>query len=256
MPRSPVCVFCGGLPLNREHLWPEWIRKRGLVSSRPVEQVQGQEAPASPQRREWRAPDATQRARIVCESCNGNWMSRLEGRAAPILTPLIEGHPRPLDVVEQAVIALWATKTAMTWEAISPHVRSVSPSEYEHVFKWQTPPTGWRVWIAAYTGSSWATVYFKHPLRLVLGHDKADKTPVRAEEVNGHLTTLGIQHLILQIFGTTVDGVGRAGRDHEAHFARALTSVWPARVPVYWPPDLTLTDSCLDALSNGLVSNA
>lgn len=251
-PRT-TCVFCGGGPLTKEHLWPEWLRKRGVLSKHPVQHIQGQEPPAEPWERSWSAPDATQGAEIVCKDCNTGWMSKLETASIPCLLPLMTGDRRPtLSVEEQSTIALWATKMAMVWQAIHPYVSGISDEDYAHVFKWRSPPPGWRIWIAAYGGSAWSTYCFEHPLRLRPAEvHKADPSPIRAEDVNGHLSTFGVRAFVFQVFGAQLADVRRPAGLHEARFSTYLRSVWPAEGFVNWPPDATLTDSTFAALADG-----
>lgn len=233
-------------------MWPKWLRERGIISAHPVQHVRGQEAPAEPWEKDWTAPDATQEAELVCKDCNEGWMSDLESAAADILEPMMLGNAHALDVAEQGIVALWAAKMTMVWEAVHPYVRAVSDEDYEHVFRWRSPPAGWRVWIAAYGGSAWNTYYFKHPLRLTLaGVHHADPAPVRAEEVNAHLSTFGVRAFVFQTFGAFHLDIRRPAALHERRLARYLRSIWPAEGFVHWPPDATLDDATLDALTEG-----
>ena len=54
--------------------------------------------------------------RRVCESCNNDWMSRLENAAKRLLSPMIRGEAVSLDRNAQAIVARWSVKTAMLLE--------------------------------------------------------------------------------------------------------------------------------------------
>jgi hypothetical protein len=270
--RTGLCIWCGKGPLTDEHLWPKWLRKRGIVSADPLEHLSGQDAPAEKWERNWRAPDATRTAAIVCEPCNTGWMNDLEAAAAPILEPMMRGEARTLDVAEQDIVALWAAKMTMVWEATHPHVRAVSDEDYEHVFRWRTPPTGWRVWLAAYAPPPdpppppdvdeaewepppppWSTYVYKHPLRLLPATTHhADRSTVRAEEVNGHLATFGVGAFVFQTFGAFGGlDVSQPAILHERRFARYLRQIGPFVTSIRWPPPAILDDAMLYALTEG-----
>jgi hypothetical protein len=249
-------MFCGLTDkLTREHLWPEWLRERGILSDHDVEHLQGSEAPADEWERRWKAPDATQTGRIVCKPCNTGWMSRLEGTVANLLEPMMLGIPRTLDIAEQDTIALWAAKMTAVWESINPRVNAVSEAEYRHIHRWRSPPPGWRVWIAAYGGTTWNTYHWKHPLRLLPAETHhADRGPVRAEEVNAHLSTFLCKRYVFQTFGAFTLDVRQPAALHERHFAPYVRSVWPVTAPVRWPPDATLDDDAFTTLCDGALA--
>lgn len=194
-------------------------------------------------------------------------MGDLETAAAPILEPMMRGEARTLDAAEQDIVALWAAKMTMVWEATHPHVRAVSDEDYAHVFKWRTPPLGWRVWIAAYPPSApddeekarpspWNTYFYKHPLRLQLADvHHADRGPVAADEVNGHLATFGVRAFAFQTFGVFGDlDVNRPATLHERQFKSYLRLIWPFAGPVRWPTEAILDDGTLAALTDGALA--
>ena len=125
MPRT--CIFCQGPSSARghgEHVFPRWINaifeeippidatqqpewKRGVidfVKDERHDQV-------------WSAAEiASLTTKHVCNACNTTWMSKLEGEARPLLTPMIRGQGRKLTQAQQLVAAQWATKTVMVAE--------------------------------------------------------------------------------------------------------------------------------------------
>src|SRR5690349_5445572 len=94
MPRT--CVFCGGSPVTKEHVWPDWARRK-LASSesfphyRRLER-QGQD----PVDKRWLAPAHTMTVSAVCRPCNNGWMSELEARAKELLEPVLDGRGKQL----------------------------------------------------------------------------------------------------------------------------------------------------------------
>jgi hypothetical protein len=118
---SPGCVFCGGKPLSREHVVPEWARRLVAV-----------DAPVTSTRdilgREGRFRDgwATGRSlevvvRKVCRACNNGWMADLERRAAPLLAPMIASPSATgrLSARDIDLISVWITKTVLVADLVT-----------------------------------------------------------------------------------------------------------------------------------------
>ena len=75
-----TCLFCDQKAKTLEHVWPAWLNESlGVSSPSRVEAWLGPEA----ERKEWH--DAPIQIRAVCASCNNGWMSRLEGKARPLI---------------------------------------------------------------------------------------------------------------------------------------------------------------------------
>src|SRR5215813_678214 len=103
-----TCAFCShSAKMSAEDVLPKWMHD--LLTGNGVmrfETAQKQWAVATPHI-DWRA-------KVVCENCNNTWMSRIEGLAKPVLTPLIEGDKVvPIDQSAARSIAIWTFKTAV-----------------------------------------------------------------------------------------------------------------------------------------------
>lgn len=53
----------------------------------------------------------------VCAECNNGWMGRLEGAVKLLLSGLLEGRSKKLAPYDQQILATWALKTALTYDA-------------------------------------------------------------------------------------------------------------------------------------------
>src|SRR5688572_17574751 len=51
-----------------------------------------------------------------CQRCNNGWMSEMENRTKALLLPLMRGVRTDLSIANQSKIAIWTTKTAMTFD--------------------------------------------------------------------------------------------------------------------------------------------
>ena len=100
-PSPGKCVFCGGGPLTKGHIWPEWMQQI-LPPKKHHLQFTGQIAsiaPGAPVKQRLRQGHAGQRKpRNTCSACNTGWMSNIERDAIPYASPLILGQPVSLEM--------------------------------------------------------------------------------------------------------------------------------------------------------------
>ena len=115
MPVPGTCVFCGGGPLTLEHVWPQWVRRD--VYSAATSFVHDF-APRTGTVDPWSSQGIDITVRAVCATCNGGWMSALEGVAKTTLIPMSEGKYRVLKNDDQQIICLWALKTALMFKCL------------------------------------------------------------------------------------------------------------------------------------------
>ena len=138
-----LCVFCGRRAGSAEHIFANWINDvfPVLVIGEPQAVLGTLARDGDSTERRWKSTGvATQITKEVCHECNTGWMSRLEGKAKPLLTPMMTGVPTRLTLDEQITVATWATKTAMTAELVHGHDFNFSPEERRIVMTEQRPP--------------------------------------------------------------------------------------------------------------------
>jgi len=153
------CVFCGREgPLTREHVFSDWLSKIGL-SDEPVEHFAGPLNRISTSMGRRKPFSAT--VKSVCATCNDGWMSRLETVAQRVLTPIILGVSTHIDPADQAAVAMWLQKTALTSLLVSSSEQreqgyGLPPSEYRLLYEQSAalePLPSSMVWIASYAGA-------------------------------------------------------------------------------------------------------
>ena len=82
-------------------------------------------------------------------------MEKLETRARPILTPMLQDEPRVLTAPEQHVVATWATKTMLTMQGANiGGERVVGLDRYRWFYENQTPISVSYVWLCR---RAWST---------------------------------------------------------------------------------------------------
>ena len=106
-----LCHFCCEPARSNEDAWPLWL----ISKFDGVQAIMGADIGAKSQR--W--PTDTPRARIrcVCKRCNNEWMSQIESAAKLTIERRITSEATLLEPEAQIVLARWAIKTAMVFQA-------------------------------------------------------------------------------------------------------------------------------------------
>lgn len=158
MPRPKECIFCGGRPLTREHLFGKWLSpvvveaisdpsfsKRDLY----IETDRMKDGVLAPQGRR-----STNKVNItvgcVCKTCNNEWMGDMEKAVIPIMKSLLGDGVHTVDESEQFELARWAAKTAVIARYVAGF--EVAPIYREWLYKHHSIPINTLVWIGKYSG--------------------------------------------------------------------------------------------------------
>jgi hypothetical protein len=114
---NSTCVGCGKpfteVPRSREHILPGWLAQEVEQPNLSLKQYRHDEDKTENEL--LRSHDLGSFViKNVCEGCNNGWMSRLEGRAKPILPDLMNMRTSLLQLSadERTTLSAWAIKTA------------------------------------------------------------------------------------------------------------------------------------------------
>jgi hypothetical protein len=238
--RNRVCVFCGGRPLTKEHVIPQWLY-RWLVPpelrSRPVTEAWHGEPI-----REMHGFDV--KVRRVCKACNEGWMHDLETAFRSVMAVTITGKapgvtlPLAMDRGVQQVAATWAMKTWLLLDmATNNLLPAIDSNGCAHLYRHREPPTNVQIFVARH-GFEKSAVRFLST-RFVLRSGRYT-----------HLAVLiAFGFLAFYIVVPTDPPEGLEVVVSTGSFDRALTQIWPYQVSeVRWPPSVVLTNRALDAL--------
>lgn len=160
-----ICLFCGAEDSSAEHIWPRKLRRfTGPLADAYIERKKHTEVTPNLSRIDivshWRrhGRDATSTTRrIVCKECNNTWMSDLQNRAINVLAPLIEGNEATCSDEDLDTVAAFAALFAICRQYLDlKATHAVSPMDLESFYQAKAPNDHWRIWMAPYSGTSWA----------------------------------------------------------------------------------------------------
>ncbi len=219
-----------GRKRTREHALPSWLLEV-LPGEGPLTHMRSA-TPTGPAEQIWTTDKIDIVVRRVCDPCNTGWMSELETKARPFLTPLIQGRGRALHRGGQSLLAAWSVKTALALQLTTPD--PAAPQEhYRYISTTGIPPRQALVWLGAYEGHR---AGFHHGSKLRLD------SPTFS--TNGYGSTIIVGHLVVQVLGYTgiEDEVTVTKR---GAWAQATQQIWPYVDSFVWPPRLTLDESLI-----------
>ena len=199
---AEACIFCGGTPVSREHLWPDWLRREAATTEsfdhRLEQEVDGVETRDI----NFSTPPFNQVVRAVCAACNGGRMSTIEEDAKPILQDLIYGRRRMLDRDDKRKIATWAFLKACVFDELHPQERVVPAEHRARLFTYKRPPaTGVAIWLGTYEAQEVGHYAYQGLLVGRTGLPDPDRPTI-------YIVTITVGTLIIQVAGSVVDGLG------------------------------------------------
>lgn len=239
------CVFCGNEgPVTREHVLPRWLGDLLPGDGHFTITRQGELG----ETRTYKDSSLGIVTRSVCAACNNGWMSELEGRAKPLLEPLISGHARTLTPTDQMALALWATKTSISLLYASKAPEGAEILHRAAVFDGRVPPnTG--IWLAAYSAdppsyTSW--------IRTRTMEMRAEN---HQEDIHlGQFVTLTIGHYAHQVLLTPSAWAFRKLDALVPPGAQMFFRPVPQQSDVHWPPERALSSVDLARFADAFVS--
>lgn len=237
------CVFCGGTPLTREHVIPQWLTD--VLPEQERFRGQDQQIVLSPPgaarslillpHRRMREPFNAVTVKAVCRTCNSGWMNDIEVQARPYLTRLIDGQCLELNRVEITALATWVFKTALMAQLTSVEGIAALGAIYHAFYATRTPPENCVVWIAAHGAEDWALRVELVAALVVTEEDSRAAAP--SDPINTVSATLGLGHILFHVVFTARASVSYPPLD-EIH--PAVARLWPASEMMTLPKPMWL----------------
>ncbi|HTT96688.1 MAG TPA: hypothetical protein VMF58_01450 [Rhizomicrobium sp.] len=237
------CIFCGGGNLSKEHFWPSWaadLLPAGTGSYFEHYQAYTEKTKpiGDPKETQRQGAVKTKKLRVVCVTCNNEWMSRLENEAEPILRPLILGNSITLNQSGQHLLAKWITLKVMVGEQNSPPDAVFSQSDRE-AFKLNcTIPNGISIWVAECGVGFWRTGYIHHTA--TLGLPNVPLADFRRKNVQA--TCFGIGNLLVLALASAIPEIDLD--EFISIDGNGVFRLWKnVRRNLLWPMRFRLTDA-------------
>ncbi|MGF7075354.1 hypothetical protein [Mucilaginibacter sp. 3215] len=148
------CVFCKGLPLTREHIFPDWLKSvlnidfsLNKVADRTSIDFLPDKVIFRPDTNKKNGPLFSHKLLIVCAKCNNGWMSVLQQETKPILTSLIKDNNITLTTDDIAKLNLWIVMTTMVAEFDDEAKKRIPLAQLREFQDNKQVPKNWKIWI-------------------------------------------------------------------------------------------------------------
>jgi hypothetical protein len=230
-----ACIFCGAGSLSKEHIWPTWshsvLKELGVVDEGNVsiKSVGNRGKPEKFHKKERQGATYNKRLRVVCESCNNEWMSGIDEASKPVLIPLMTGQLGELDDVAQTQLALWATMKAMVAEQATKEDVVFTEQQRASFMKAREIPVGVTVWMGRTYSGLWLNAFLRSSAHLEFAAKGQIVRPdLPIERKNTQTTALGIGQLFLFV---TVSNSRTFNLLDSISVENLLMQVWPIAHP-------------------------
>ncbi len=211
-----------------EHLFTDWLNRvlPSGVDWTFVETSYGTVVDRGTSRR-----PATRKFKVVCATCNTEWMSRLTDATKAVVEPMVLGQATKLPMENQLTIASWIAMKAYVWEEHT-GTRASTDEDREILFRELRPSGNTRVRIAAYHNPGRLEASFTY--------FPAFGDPPYYRDARGYVCTVTLGALIIQ-------ALGRPDSKYRPFEQVGVTrdvsvEIWPPIINgAQWPPRVVLS---------------
>jgi hypothetical protein len=241
MPTYRTCIFCGrndSRPTN-EDIFADWIAREFPNPSLTWETLTSEGSLLYKSKRN----KIGLKSNKVCQRCNNGWMSKLEGAAKRVLSPLIHGRKRILSFDNQLTITKWFAKTAAMFDAHKKGKTYFTQGERQAIMSGLAPTKMTWVFLACYRGPHISDIVTRSSF--IHNQTKLPKSDDDLFKADGYAFTLLIKHLALQIFSFRwpEELVGTFRLEMPIRWSTATVGIVPPQKDVVWPPALVFDDA-------------
>lgn len=232
-----ACIFCGddSRRLTDEHMPAQVARKiLGLTEYIVHERVSNNQVTDT-----WRTPASKGVAKVLCERCNNNWVSRLDVAMERHGRLLLLGEKTKVRPNSQGVVAAWGLKTAMVLQHVEqPRSPIIPASHYRKFYELRHPPRSIVILISRFLEdpNDRSGLVLQNTSE-DLGQYVQEPALVRDAVIAGakiYAITMTVGHAVWQIFGH--DTPTRIDMGIDAVACRAVERIWPIQGTFWWPP--------------------
>jgi hypothetical protein len=225
------CIFCGGRPLTREHIWADWCRAylpRTLPFYHSNRIILNEDSTQTHSPKKISGDPKSKRLRIVCDTCNNGWMSGLQNGTKAILIPLLQGRQIALSEARQRQLAAWVAMTVICAEYLQPASVSIPVTARRWLLTNRTPPDNMRVWIGNFDRQKWKADWAHNSLRVSQNEGRFPWTinPDGTPRPNTQTTTYVAGKLYIHVFTCPFPEILYSTK-LTGPIDRALVQIWP-----------------------------
>lgn len=217
-------MFCGQLPLTKEHVFPQWLNRYLGPGRIELSQARyGEEAYENSRS----AKGLDFQVRTVCAGCNHGWMSDLEQQMMVVLDPFVTGLGRQMITPSIArLLSVWACKTAMVIDRTQLHP-VVADAPLRRFKQTRGIPAGTHVWVGACENMDPLVTSLTIRTQIETLADPLAHRPV------GLFSPIKVGHLCLYVF---LAGANVVAEPYPLDLL-SMAEIWPrSRRSVPWPP--------------------
>jgi hypothetical protein len=238
------CIFCHGLiaaDAPPEHVIPKWV-------GRAYPEATFLQTFADGTTRRSKTIEIT--VPTVCETCNKHWMSDLENHGSRLLKSMLRGDTQGMNIEQQALLATWATKTAMTLDqTYAPNEQVFPPYACKWLKEHQLPSPGTIVHLGRYVGQGDFLAIAHNDLYRRFVPEGARTAPPDASR-----SFIRIDQLITEV--TITQDAKLDLRATGADINDMIMKIWPTVGPAAWPPRLAHNDQAWSAYTHPTLPDA
>lgn len=249
------CIFCQGLGLTKEHIWPNWFNGVLFRTDEFHNQllvhydfVEGSELSTTVLEKKRNGKLGSTKIRNVCAKCNNGWMSQIEDSVKEILTPMLLGHGVELNFNEQNIVALWIVMRTIMAEYSDLKTQAIPQSHREYIYNNRSIPPNWKIWIGKCEGEDWSFRYRHYSMGAYPQYDSLSHiygtiklTP------NVQFSSMGLGHFFIHAITGPDDILKYSHFDDEV----GLIQIWPHKFQfllrryqkIHWPPSKILSEN-------------
>lgn len=206
---SGKCIFCqrhGNM--SKEHFWSDWMAQlfpsEALPAHHEFVSVKSRKIISVYENTLTRQGGAiTKKLRVVCQTCNNGWMSRLEDDVKPFLTPLIRGEPIILDLEQQRTLAEWITLKMMVAEFNIPAEVVIPQIDRDALYLKRIIPSYFRIWAISSNSEKWRSRYIRHNATFSL----PGTVPTFKTKRNTQTIAWGVGKIFIYVMMSTAPGL-------------------------------------------------
>jgi hypothetical protein len=170
--------------------------------------------------------------RSLCRACSA-FAARLDAKAMPLLTPMVDGDVRKYSAEEQRTLAAWAARTAYAALAVERKTAGVPKSHRQALRERREPHANVFVGLGNYRKRHIGILAGR--LRTRLGEQR--------EGIEAYSVLAVLGHMAIKVFGIHRLPAGVAVKPPEGEMVRA----WPPHLEVTdWPPIWSLSEQTLE----------